>query len=179
MSMDTKNVHTDEVSLYTKVHIDFEQVYTWFTGRIYLDQDCGETMCENHACCHPCYSEGVPTWLYYLPGEVEFLKMKLGERFPAREIEPGSGKYHCFGNAQCVYEYRPIDCRSYPYWPVVNHGKLVGFIDDRKPRCPIEEVPLPFFEKVKENWVRLLEIPLVNLWLEYEGPHPRGEFIFI
>ncbi|MBU7026290.1 MAG: hypothetical protein HXS48_05060 [Theionarchaea archaeon] len=180
MSMDTKKMHPTEVSLYAKsMHINFEQIYKWFTGRIYPDQDCGKTVCGIHACCYPCHSHDKPTYLYYLPGELEFLKMKLKERFPAREIEPGSGKYHCFGNAQCVYEYRPIDCRSYPYWPVVECGKLVAFIDDRKPRCPIEKVPPPFFEKVKEGWLKLLKIPLVTTWLEFEGPQPCGELVFI
>ena len=180
MPLEVKKTRLAEVPVCERsVPIDFEQVYTWFTGRIFPDKDCGETICGNHACCYPCYTHDGPTYLYYIPGELEFLKKKLGSRFPAREIGPNTGKYHCFGNSQCVYEYRPIDCRSYPYWPVVKRGELVAFIDDREPRCTIEEVPLLFFETVKKNWTNLLEIPLVRDWLEHEAPCPRGKVLHI
>lgn len=162
-----------------EISINFREVYSWFTGGIYPDQDCGKTVCGSHACCYPDYSHGDPTYLYYLPGELEFLRSALGERFPAREIEPETGKYHCFGSERCVYEYRPVDCRSYPYWPVVEDRILVGFIDDREPRCRIEDVPKAFFEKVKANWMRLLEIPLLGEWLEREGPQPSGKVLFL
>ncbi|KYK33815.1 MAG: hypothetical protein HXS46_18600 [Theionarchaea archaeon] len=162
-----------------EVKIDFENIYKWFHGTIYPGQDCGKTICGKSACCYPHYSYSGPSYIYYLPGELEFLRARLNNKFPAREIEPGSGRFHCFGNAGCIREYRPIDCRSYPFWPIVKDGRLLALLDVREPRCPIKKVPDSFFETIKENWIRLLEIPMVANWLEYDAPKPNGKIISV
>lgn len=163
--------------------IKFESTYKWFEGTIYPGVDCGEKVCGKSACCFPHFNGGKPSYIYYLPGELEFLRIKLGKKFPARETEPNTGKFHCYGDRdqygskRCNYDYRPIDCRSYPYWPVVKDEKLLGFLDLRQPRCNIKRIRKPFFEKMKSNWIKLLENPTIRDWLENEAPKPRGKFI--
>ncbi len=159
-----------------KERIDFENVYSWFAGTMYSDRDCGKTVCGGYTCCYPVFDHGEPLYLVYLPGELEFLRGKLGDKFPAREIGK-TGKFHCRGSSKCVYEYRPVDCRSFPLWPVVKNGTLTGFYDVRGSTCRVREIPDPFLEQIKKNWSRLVEIPAVRHWLEFEVPKCFGNFI--
>jgi len=156
--------------------INFEDVYSWFGGTIYsLKYNCGFEICGNSACCFPHYFLGEPSYIFYLPGEFEFLQAKLEKKFPARQIIPGTEKYHCFGGGKCVYEYRPIDCRSHPYWPIIIRGNFIGFLDLREPRCPIKIIPFSFSSRMKESWSRLInEYPGLANWLECKAPKPEG-----
>lgn len=156
--------------------VDFEDVYAWFNGTIYADRDCGRTVCGNYTCCYPVFDHGEPLYIIYLPGELEFLRQKLDKKVPSREIGR-SARFHCRGNEQCVYAYRPIDCRSYPLWPVVEHGELVGFYDERGSTCRVEEIPEAFIEQMRENWLQLMKNPAVRHWLEFEVPKSFGRVI--
>lgn len=158
--------------------IDFENVYSWFGGTIYPGRDCGIDICGNSACCYPHYYLNRPSYIFYLPDELEFLRSRLGTNCLAREVVPGSGRYHCYGRQKCTYELRPIDCRSFPYWPVVGEEDLLGFIDLRKPRCPIKRLPYRFLEEMHDSWSRLLTgNPSLIEWFKHEAPKPEGVFL--
>lgn len=157
--------------------LDFESIYGWFGGTIYPNRDCGVEVCGVSACCYPHHDRGQSSYIFYLPGELEFLKRKLGTKFPAKEQMPSSGQYHCFGKQNCVYDFRPIDCRSYPYWPVVSEGNVLGFLDVRKPRCPIMRIPFWFLQQMLESWNRLMQDYSLLEWFEHEAQKPQGVLI--
>ena len=158
--------------------IDFESVYRKFGGTIWIGHDCGVEVCGNCACCYPHYDHGRPSHIYYVPGELEFLKSALGSDLPARQLSPDIPEYHCFGNERCVYELRPLDCRSYPYWPIVHEGSFIGFRDLRSPRCPIESLPPDFREEIREAWLRVFErYREILRWLELSAPKPPAKLV--
>lgn len=160
--------------------IDFENIYSWFKGTIYPPYNCAEITNCDAKCCSPYYFLNEATYIYFLPGEFEFLKNKLKENFPFKEVIPQTKKYHCFLKKCPIYEIRPIDCRSYPVWPLIHNGRFVGFLDLRNNRCPIKIIPDWFLKEIKNSWSKLLEENkwLIN-WLEKDGPQPKGNnFIF-
>jgi|GEM_PF-5264508 len=138
-----------------EIGIDFREVYSWFSGTIWTRLDCGKAHCGDAACCGHNPESGQTPRIYFLPGELAFLAKSLGHRLPMRKLEDGSG-YHCRGNAHCVYDLRPIDCRTYPLWPLVGFRGVEGFIDMRGTRCPLAELPRDFVERLMASWQRLL-----------------------
>lgn len=159
--------------------IDFEDVYSWFGGTIFPEDNCASITRCSAKCCSPHYFGDEITYIYFLPGEFEFLKKYLKGNFPFKEISPGTKKYHCFLKKCPIYEVRPIDCRSYPYWPMIHNRKFIGFLDLRNNRCPIKVIPKGFFEEIKSSWVRLLkEYEWLIDWLEKEGPKPKGIILY-
>lgn len=58
----------------------------------------------------------------------------------------------CFNKGCMVYDKRPIDCISYPYFPCIKDGKFVGlWIDLRCYGVPF--LTFEGFKETKELWV--------------------------
>lgn len=130
-----------------KNNFDFTKIYNHFNVRICKDLDCGKYICGNSACCFPSKSG---SFICFLPGELEFLQEKFKKRFPFTKLT--NGHSHCRGVSFCLKEYRPIDCRSYPLWPLVQKRKFVGFVDCRGERCLLKAIPGEFIKSVKKSW---------------------------
>lgn len=162
--------------------IDYRDVYSWFSGTIWEKLDCGREHCKRALCCGHETDCGEQPFIYFLPGELGFLKRTLGHRLPMQPVTP-DGHLHCAGNAHCVYEMRPVDCRSYPLWPLKVTGEEIAFLDLRGSRCPLVHLPAQFVMRVAAHWERLLsEYPALGEWLtcwnEWLAPaveevHPR------
>jgi hypothetical protein len=153
--------------------VNFEEVYSWFSGTIFPPSDCAQLTGCNAKCCSPYYIFNEFSYIIFLPGEFEFLQNKLGKEFPMKEIKPGIGKYHCFLKSCPIYKYRPIDCRSYPYWPIINKKIFSGFWDLRDSRCPIKIIPERFLREIKNSWSKLFSLyPWLIDWLENEVSPP-------
>lgn len=154
--------------------IDFRHVYAWFDGTVWPELDCGREFCGDSKCCGG-YLEGRRhTHIFFLPGELAFLQGNLGPRLPMERLDNDDTQtYHCRGNSRCVYQLRPIDCRSYPVWPAVSADGLVGFTDHRGSRCPIVTLPRSFLQRVTTHWTSLFaEYPwLIDWFLEQFGAH--------
>ena len=156
--------------------IDFRDVYAWFSGTIWQKLDCGRLMCRTANCCHSHAEPDGPTHIFFLPGELSFLREALGSSFPYTVSVAEPDSLHCASSSNCVYSMRSVDCRSFPLWPVVRALRFLGFIDYRGGRCPIT-LPNEFIERNRRHWDRLLEAyPWLLGWLESRG-EPAGKFI--
>ena len=146
------------------LEIDYESVYEWFDGTIWVELDCGIELCQTAKCCGSEPEGGAQPWIFFLPGELSYLQRKLGHRLPMHEIGD-TGTYHCSGSSRCIYGMRPIDCRSYPLWPSVSSDGFSGFLDCRGTRCPISLIPEAFAKRVAEHWrVLFSEHPELLSW---------------
>lgn len=131
--------------------LDFLEIYKEFDGTIYHGMDCGK-ICRDTLCCSPVkYGSNI----MFLPGEYEYLLEMFGKRLPFKEIQGGKGHYTCYGNSKCIYEIRPIDCRSYPLFPFVRERKFLGFVFSTEMiKCPLR-LPDEFIKRTRGNWEKL------------------------
>lgn len=159
---------TDARSRVTRSRIDFRSVYEWFDGTVWAEYDCGLELCKTAKCCGGVREEGQQPHIFLLPGELVFLQENLGHKLPLGEVGT-EGRFHCSGNSACIYGMRPIDCRTYPLWPSVGEQGMLGLLDCRGSRCPIELIPEPFIERIRRNWMVLFrEYPWLLDWFREE-----------
>ncbi|MBU1680132.1 MAG: hypothetical protein KKD86_15010 [Bacteroidetes bacterium] len=156
--------------------IDFKSIYDWFDGKIWERLDCGKDICSDAKCCGKYLEKGKHTFIFFLPGELDFLIKSLGHRLSMNKINADS-HYHCNGKRRCIYKMRPIDCRSYPLWPKVENRVFEGFQDHRGERCPIKILPYEFIAKSVIYWDRLFkEYPELLEWIALEFPNQNLTF---
>ena len=155
----------------TEGPLDFQTLYQTCEGTILYRKDCGLDACGTVACC---YSTGPDSFIFFLPGELEYQRAQE----PAIPFLPVSqhhlDRLHCRGNAGCVYDRRPIDCRSYPYFPRVSNLLHVGYFDCRGAHmCPLKEnVELrDHLKHIHTWWPSLLQRSDVLEWAEAMGSY--------
>lgn len=156
-----------------KIVLNFEKIYKVFKGRIFDDLDCGRYVCGKSACCYPAKTG---SFIYFLPGELEFLQKSLAKICHLPFVKLKNGCYHCYGNRFCLGDFRPIDCRSYPLWPLVSKRQFVGFVDCRGTRCPLKAIPPNFQKNVRNGWEFIFKMPGMLKWVE-ENTYTNGPLI--
>jgi hypothetical protein len=154
--------------------LDFDDLYLHCNGTILYRSDCGSQACGTAACCH---STGPDSFIFFLPGELEFHR-QLKPGIPFQQVAPEFvDRLHCNGNAGCIYDKRPLDCRSYPYFPAVVDGQHVGYFDCRGSHaCPLSpQVELRLhLVRVHVWWRKLLKRKDVRTWAEEIGTTLRN-----
>ena len=149
--------------------LDFDELYRRHDGTVLYRSDCGSQSCGNASCCH---SVGPDSFIFFLPGELEYHRaMKPG--IPFQNVAPGfPDRLHCDGNSGCIYDKRPLDCRSYPYFPAVKDGVHVGYYDlRRKYGCPLDPKAelRDHLSQIHVWWSKLLEREDLLTWAEDKG----------
>lgn len=149
--------------------LDFDALYRRYDGTVLYRSDCGSKVCGNASCCH---SVGPDSFIFFLPGELEYHRgMKPG--IPFQPVAPDfPDRLHCNGNSGCIYDKRPLDCRSYPYFPAVKNGVHEGYFDlRRKYGCPLDPKAelRDHLSQVHSWWSKLLKRKDVLAWAEKMG----------
>lgn len=156
-----------------------------------IDGNCGE-LCNGH-CCRGAMENGEILGIYFLPFEYEL--MQVGENL----IDAGTVEIHkkteyempdgieqlvygfCRDVTQCIRELRPVQCRTYPFEPHLEDGKLRLVIEkEQVHKCPLlsqRERWNPEFEKgILAGWEILLQIPEIRIVVESESEERRNRY---
>ena len=153
---------------------DFANLYRDCDGTILFRSDCGSQSCGSADCCH---STGEDSFIFFLPGEFEF-QTSQDPAIPFHSVsEQFSDRFHCSGNADCIYEARPLDCRSYPYFPAVIDMEHVGYFDCRRSHaCPLRiDLELrDHLKKIHKWWRVLLKNEEVKIWANAMSRHCKS-----
>lgn len=151
--------------------LDFAALYRVCEGTILGPQDCGRSSCRTAACCS---STRPDSFIFFLPGEIEFQR-RQHPPIPFLSVSVDhADRLHCRGNQACVYRRRPLDCRSYPYFPAVLDRKHIGYYDCRKSHdCPLRpELELRHhLRRIHKWWVPLLSRTDLLIWAEQYASH--------
>jgi len=68
--------------------------------------------------------------------------------------------------ATCDNGFKPLDCRSYPYFPTVTEGKIVANLKGQKCPLPISEISRHALY-VQQEWTKVVsQQPAVLQWLD-------------
>lgn len=145
-----------------------------------IEGNCG-TLCNYH-CCRKVDETGDRLGMYLLPLEYEY--MQAGKVFDF-EIHPSSlyempprirklYYIYCHEKEGCLRDFRPIQCRTYPFEPHIMDNELYLVIEKEQiHHCPLLNDPHSwkpeFIEGVYRGWELLLEIPLIRYFIQYES----------
>lgn len=141
-----------------------------------IDGNCGE-LCNYH-CCRPFCDEGNKLGMYMLPFEFELIhkgKIKNYEIHTKQnyELPNGTKKLYyifCEDDSSCLRELRPIQCRTYPFEPLLEDDELFLIIEDEQFHiCPLlkmqENWRWEFVLGIYRGWSKLLEIPKIEKYV--------------
>lgn len=110
-------------------------------------------------------------YILMYPGEREDAKFRDGKTIEHLEVldEDGYRGLKVVCTRRCGDgDYKPLDCASYPYFPVVKNGLITGLIKGEK--CPLIQLRANIGVHalwVLRTWQELIdERPLVGKWLE-------------
>ena len=165
---------------YRKIYLEAYQ----YMGEKVLEDDCGK-LCNSH-CCRTKTETGEKIGIYLMPYEFEsiFQGTELEQRLKAQKhsnkvyyIPPGVKflyYFHCDKEEGCFRELRPIQCRSYPFEPHLEKGKLSLVVErDQIHQCPLldrlQDLRKEFVKGIFMGWEALLQIPEVKLLVEYDS----------
>lgn len=154
--------------------LNLEELYRTCYGTVFVRQDCGTDACGSANCCH---STGPDSYIFFLPGELEH-QLTLQPSIPFAQVDPDHPeRRHCAGSDGCIYQQRPLDCRSYPYFPAVRNGQHEGYFDCRGSHdCPLTDFELRgHLWHIHSWWRHLLSRREIRDWAEQHG---RGLRLF-
>ncbi len=149
-----------------------------------IDGNCGE-LCNYH-CCRRKHENGEKLGIYFLPYEYESLqadgdlidKASLSVHTnKAYDLPPGIKKLfygYCKDSSPCIRELRPIQCRTFPFVPHIEDGKLTIVIEkDQEHDCPLIEDHSrwnrDFEKRILMAWRKLIEIDKIRLLVEFDS----------
>lgn len=154
--------------------------------------DCG-ALCNRH-CCREKDEQGARMGIYLLPMEYESVfkgtaagktlqrTWHAAEQYDMPAELTGLWFAYCRSDSGCLREYRPIQCRTYPFEPHLEAGALsLVVLQDQIHICPLLERPedwrQTFVDGVYEGWKILLEIPQIRKLIAYDSDQRRHEDI--
>ena len=149
--------------------LDFKDLYLRCEGTILYRWDCGVEACGNAVCCG---STGPNSFIFFLPGELEYQQAQHPQIPFQRVSTEDQERHHCIGSDGCIYHQRPLDCRSYPFFPAVVNSFLVGYFDFRGAHdCPLQLAIelLRHLNQIHAWWSQLLNKKHVIEWAEDIG----------
>lgn len=174
-----------------KIKEIFEQAYLLMDEPV-IDGNCG--MLCNYHCCRDDGDDGEQMGIYLLP--LEYEAMIQGQVFEKRlRITRHSNKLYempskiknlyfvyCSDSSKCLREYRPVQCRTYPFEPHIENGELyIIVLKDQIHQCPLlkqEDNWRPeFIRGVYEGWKLLISIPIVRYLIESDSKERNFEEI--
>jgi Fe-S-cluster containining protein len=127
-------------------------------------------VCHSMNCNYRCCQFQQSNYIVLYPGELEEAR-KDGKSFTHLQIiqddDHGGKRAVCKANdtSSCDDGYKPLDCRCYPFFPIINDGRVGAFIKGRK--CPLLTQHLvEHAQWVEFVWNRLLARSLtMRRWL--------------
>ena len=153
------------------------------------DSNCG-LLCGYH-CCRDLDWEGNPIGMYLMPLEYEAIQKDHVSHFDIHsakdfDIPPKLKKMYyiyCHDEKGCIRELRPIVCRTYPFEPHLENGKLqLVILNNQFHSCPLLDKShtwrREFVEGVYKGWQELLRIPQVRYYVEKESKARQDYKVF-
>ncbi|MEW9121821.1 MAG: hypothetical protein AB2421_03840 [Thermotaleaceae bacterium] len=167
--------------------MDYKKIYVEayeYMGEKVLEEDCG-FLCNSH-CCRNKTETGEYIGIYLMPYEYEsvYQGTPLEKRL---NVEKHSSKiyyippkikflyyFHCDKEAGCFREKRPIQCRTYPFEPHIEKGKLSLVVEKEQIHCcpllgRIKDLRKEFIKGVYKGWETLIQIGEVQSLIEYDS----------
>ncbi|KNF08965.1 hypothetical protein CLPU_4c00110 [Gottschalkia purinilytica] len=167
--------------------MDYKKIYKLaydYMDNSIIDGDCGE-LCNYH-CCRDFDSDGEKLGIYLMPYEYE--SMLRNSRFlEGVKVEKHSSKDYfiskkikflhyifCGVESKCLREYRPIQCRTYPFEPHLEDDTLSLVVEkDQVHDCPLlsdtSKWREEFVRGIYMGWKELITIPKVYEFVVYES----------
>jgi hypothetical protein len=155
----------------------FENAYKLMNEPI-VDGNCGER-CGYHCCRHRDANEE-KLGMYLLPLEFEYMQSGHVDDFEIHnhrvyDMPPKIKKLHyihCQKTEGCLRNYRPIQCRTYPFEPHLDDGEFSLVIEkDQLHACPLlDNIPewrQAFIDGVFNGWLELLKIPMIYYYVSH------------
>lgn len=170
------NKKTDKKHKNAKYKSLYEAAYEAMNSSV-LAYDCG-TLC-NHNCCRNDYDDPENFGVYLLPFEYEHL-LKDTEMIEASKLVRHSAKEHfipksvgalnyflCDAEKDCLRDYRPIQCRTYPLEPHIENDTLTLLVEkDQIHACPLinmkDSWQKDYIKGIYKGWSLLIQIPEVK-----------------
>lgn len=155
----------------------FEKAYQLMNEPI-ISGNCGE-LCGYH-CCRPSDEAEEKLGMYLLPLEYEYMQSEVVRDFEIHtsrlyEMPPKIKKLyyiHCHQDEGCLRDYRPIQCRTYPFEPHLENGVFSLVIEkDQLHACPLLEGfsswRQEFIDGVYDGWLELIKAPIIRYHVNY------------
>jgi len=167
----------------------YEAAYEAMNNSV-LDIDCG-TLCS-HNCCRNDYENPEEFGVYLLPFEYEHFLKNTGmmkpsqmdwhaakDRFMPKSLK-GLNYFYCNVEKDCLRQYRPVQCRTYPLEPHLENGKLSLIVEkDQIHECPLiqrrEQWRADYVKGMYEGWSLLIQIPEVRKLVQYDSDCRKRE----
>ncbi|BEP30033.1 hypothetical protein [Helicovermis profundi] len=161
----------------------FEKAYKYMDVTL-TESNCG-LLCNYH-CCRAVDENGCALGIYFLPFEYNEIQ-KNEKLIDENSIEIHTRKVYdlpvginkmffgnCKDNTNCIRSLRPIQCRTFPFAPHIENGKLYLIIEkEQEHDCPLiekKELWNPDFEKsILKGWKELLRIKEIRILIEYDS----------
>lgn len=149
-----------------------------------MDGDCGE-LCGYH-CCRENHEDGSRMGIYFLPFEYEAIHQSE-QLIDKKSLQIHTSKSYdlpkgikklfygfCSDSKNCIRNIRPIQCRTFPFVPHIEEGKLYIAIEkDQEHTCPlINRQDLwnsEFCHQIYKGWLLLIDIPKIRLLVEFDS----------
>ncbi len=155
----------------------FEKAYQLMDEPI-IAGNCGE--CCGYHCCRRIDADGKRLGMYLLPLEYEYMQAEVVTDYELHrhlqyDIPPKIKKayyIYCHLAEGCLRDYRPIQCRTYPFEPHLENGEFAILIEKAQIHsCVlIERMPewrQAFIDGVYQGWLELLKIPIIKYHIDY------------
>ncbi|MCR4755954.1 MAG: hypothetical protein K5868_10615 [Lachnospiraceae bacterium] len=150
----------------------YREIYRILDSSAPAVYDCG-TLC-GAACCNGASFANEESYIYLLPGEMDYLESvgcelkAVKEKHSDHNLPKSWGEYvyvaHCPGKNECKREVRPIQCRTFPLQPYISPDgefKMILCNSDLPYSCPFIEgevaVSEDFHRTAYEAWSILIE----------------------
>ncbi|AFA47684.1 hypothetical protein [Acetobacterium woodii] len=140
--------------------------------------NCGE-LCGYH-CCRRIDTDGKRLGMYLLPLEYEYMQAEVVTDYDLHcqqqyKLPPKIKKsyyIYCHLAEGCLRDYRPIQCRTYPFEPHHENGEFSLVIEkEQMHSCVLlkcrSEWRQTFIDGVYQGWLELMKIPIIKYNINY------------
>lgn len=112
-------------------------------------------ICPFMGCGFKCCDFNVGNYIVMHPGEYESTELSTSHLEVLDDDYHGGKKVVCKAKncADCDNGYKPLDCQTYPLFPIVKEGKISGaWLKGSK--CPLqkEHLPIAWFNSITDKW---------------------------
>lgn len=128
-------------------------------------------LCPHQGCGFACCSFASENYIVLYPGELEEAQ-ESGQSVGHLEIvsdDLGGHKAICRANetATCDGGYKPLDCKSYPFFPTIDEPSGQVQLGLKGQKCPLQEIHLAGHQKwVLGRWQSLIDsAPRMMDWI--------------
>jgi hypothetical protein len=187
--MNNKNEKSKAARKAPKYKALYQAAYAAMSTSV-LTYDCG-SLC-NHNCCRNDYKDPENFGVYLLPFEYEHLLKETG-MIKSHQLVRHSAKDHyipksvgalnyflCDAEKDCLRDYRPIQCRTYPLEPHLENDVLTLVVEkDQIHACPLinmkDQWQKDYVEGIYKGWSLLIQIPDVRRLVVFDSQVRKRE----